>query len=146
LSAAAIFLAGYLVAVLSFREEGWVDVRSGARRVTCTLYPFSLATDQSDDAFRVLFGRGPDPEADWSRVSCQHFLRAMDPQESTYGQIVGMAEYEPVAMLAAACAAERRGLGRQFYSALAGGTNEFWRYYEDAHRRRLQPAGGGRKG
>ncbi|MHB9049724.1 MAG: hypothetical protein ACYC35_27720, partial [Pirellulales bacterium] len=71
-----LFVAGYLTAVVSFRREVWVDYRSGARKTTSTLFPFSISETESNDAFWVLFGRPneDDSRASWAFVADERFV------------------------------------------------------------------------
>jgi len=83
LLATVFVIVGYMLAVLSFREEAWVDYRSGTRKTTCTLYPFLLLQEDPDDGFRVLFGCSPDENAEWGRIECRHFVRTLDQEAIT---------------------------------------------------------------
>lgn len=69
-----LVLFGYMLAVVSFRQDIWIDYRSGARKTTCTLFPFSLSTDHATNAFWVLFGRTGDDRADWRWVESHYFV------------------------------------------------------------------------
>ena len=84
--AVLFMISGYMLAVMSFREEVWVDYRSGARRTSCTLFPFSICQDHSNDSFLVLFGSSADENAEWGRVRCRHLVRWLDQEAITEGE------------------------------------------------------------
>jgi hypothetical protein len=132
---------GYMVAVLSFRQEFWVDCRSGARKTTCTLFPFSLSEDEERDAFRVFFGYSPDETANWDCVACRHFLPALDPAASSDGDVLLAAEgYLMLSLLwTPGVRQEADKLSKAFYDALrAGGATAAESYAERLYDERFR--------
>ena len=140
-TAILLVLVGYMLAVLSFRQEVWIDYHSGARKTTCTLFPFSLATDHSRDAFWVLFGTHSDDDdesADWQRLESQRFieLNALLMERRwihTEAQDFAGAESRLIAHLMHQDTArrERDKLSNGFYTALhRGGVSAAMRYVD----------------
>ena len=67
---------GYLLAVLVFSNESWIDKNSGRIETRCRLWPFSRSWNHEDRAFELYFGKfspGHD-HANWSLVSKESFL------------------------------------------------------------------------
>jgi hypothetical protein len=126
LAGAVIFVAGYLTAVVSFRRKVWVDYRSGARKTTCTVFPYSLSDEESMDAFWVLFGRldADDPDASWHLVAEERFVypeRLFERRYTHYGgeQLVRAENHLVGSILWDEHDAQYRAhLSREFYTAL----------------------------
>jgi hypothetical protein len=123
-SLAALFVvSGYMFAVVSFQEEVWVDCRSGARKTTCTLFPFTLSRDQERDGFRFFFGCSPDETADWDCVACRHFFPELDPSVTSEGDVLLFAEGRLMLSLLWTPEVRREAdkLSKGFYDALDKG-------------------------
>ena len=68
-----VFCLGYLVAVMSFRQDEWMDYHSGASKITCTVFPFSLSTRTGPSPFAMVFGASVDDGAEWHLFDSRGF-------------------------------------------------------------------------
>ncbi len=69
-----LILLGYLLAVVSFRQDEWIEYHSGARKTTCTLFPLSLSSDCGRSAFQALFDMDVDDDAEWRVLYSRYFI------------------------------------------------------------------------
>lgn len=146
LSLMSSFLVGYVVAILSFKEEIWVDSASGEIKTAYSIFPYSNERINSSNAFRVFFGRSGDPK-DWQLVEER---RLFSFRESiTKGYLLVRAENDLVYVYRQSVQDDplRKKLKTEFYhrlrekglnSALEYGTNlraeDLNKYNSDAHR------------
>jgi hypothetical protein len=121
--AGGLVLLGYAVAVLSFRQETWIDYHSGAIRMTYRLFPLSLSADDNTNAFRILFGRSPSNKTEWGIVCRRSLISWLDRDMLTEGEGLLRAEHRLVMslLLKRIDCAEREEISREFYSALSNG-------------------------
>jgi hypothetical protein len=122
-----LVLTGYMLAIISFRQEVWVDFHSGARKTTWTLFPFSVSKDNTNDAFWMLFGRSEDGRADWGIVERKHFvditntilMRKVGSNTAGGGLVVTENTLVLSLLLREGCNKEQRlRMSDQFYTAL----------------------------
>jgi hypothetical protein len=97
---AVLFLVlGHMLAATSLRQEVWVDYHSGARKTTCSLYPFAISTELRSDAFWTVFGRSPDQDVDWVKIDCRHLIPSLDQEAISEGEALVRAENQFVVVL-----------------------------------------------
>ena len=149
---------GYMLAVVSFRQEVWVDFHSGTRKTTCTLFPFLMSKDQSNDAFWMLFGCHGDDAAEWGIVDRKYFVDFTNGvllrkvwQSSEGGGLVQAENYLVLSLLGKGYnTEERQKMSKQFYASLRDhGEPGAWRFADELYMEMLhrqQPDGQGSGG
>ncbi len=139
---------GYVLAVLSFRQDEWIEYHSGARKTTCRLYPFSVSSDGGYSAFQWTFKTHPDENAEWHLLESQYFIhpdtlllrevtttRAGNVMAGTHASLVRYALRRDLSM------PERRALAEEFSRELRErGTLGAFEYAEELRSRELREA------
>lgn len=141
----ALVLVGYMIAVISFREQMCIDRHSGIRKTVSSVPGFSLSREHRDNGFRILFGRSCDVGPEWLIISREHLISALDQEMVTQGETLARAENHLVVALMHKnhVREEIARMSRGFYSALStGGVEAAAEYarreHEDSLRERFE--------